>query len=151
MVNVEGMDGKETFSADEFFIGPLITAIPENSLLTSVTFALPPDDVKSTYLKYAHPATGYAVVGVAAAIGQGDDGTITYARIGITGVGDVAFRAEAVEQTLLGTKPTEALVQEAADKAAEGQEMGGDLFASAEYRRHLCSVYTERALRKLLF
>lgn len=149
-IHVKGADGKETFPADEFFLGPLITAIPENSVLTSVSFAIPPAGAKSTYLKNAHPATGYAVVGVAAAVGRADDGTIDYARVGITGVGDVAFRAEAVEQALIGKEPTEALIQEAAEKAADGQEMGSDLYASAEYRQHLCRVYTERALKKVL-
>lgn len=147
---VLGPDGKETFAADEFFFGPLITAMPENGVLTSVSFAIPPSGVKCTYLKYPHPASGYAVIGVAAAVGKGTDGAIDFARIGITGVGDVAFRAEAVEQALRGEKPTEALVREAAAKAAEGQELGSDLFASEAYRRHLCSVYTERALKKLL-
>lgn len=149
-IEVQGMDGKEIFHADEFFLGPLITALPENGVLTSISLAIPPAGAKSTYLKYPHPASGYAVIGVAAAAGKGSDGTIEYVRVGITGVGDVAFRAEAVEQTLLGNKPTETLIREAADKAAAGQEMGSDLFASAEYRRHLCSVYTERALKKLL-
>ncbi|HET7579049.1 MAG TPA: xanthine dehydrogenase family protein subunit M [Bacillales bacterium] len=147
---VQGPDGKETIGADEFFFGPLITAMPENSIMTSASFEIPSDGVKSTYLKYPHPASGYAVIGVAAAIGKSADGTIDYARVGITGVGDAAFRAEAVEQTLIGQKPTEELIREAASKAAEDQEMGSDLFASEEYRRHLCSVYTSRALNSLL-
>jgi len=149
-IRARGEDGDERFSADEFFIGPLITAIPENSILTSVAFTIPPTGTKSTYLKYPHPATGYAVVGVVAAVKQSDDGTVDYVRIGVAGVGDVAFRAEQVEQALVGNVPTEALIQTAAAKAAEGVELGSDLFASEEYRRHLCVVYTERALQKLL-
>lgn len=147
---VEGPDGKETLAAEEFFFGPLITAMPENSIMTSVSFAIPPEGAKSTYLKYAHPATGYAVIGVAAAAGKAADGTVDYVRVGITGVGDAAFRAEATEQMLLGNKPTGELIREAASQAAKGQEMGSDLFASEEYRRHLCSVYTARALNQLL-
>ena len=149
-INVRGVDGDTTFIADEFFLGPLITALPENSILTSISFAVPPEGTRSTYVKYPHPATGYAVVGVAAAVRQADDGTIAYARVGITGVADTAFRAEAVEQSLVGNVPTETLIREAAEKASVGQEMGSDLFASEEYRRHLCTVYTERALGKLL-
>lgn len=150
-IDIQSTEGTETFTAEDFFLGPLITAIPENSILTTVSFAIPPKEAKSTYVKYAHPATGYAVVGVAAAIGQMEDGMITYARVGITGVGDIAFRAEEVERTLIGNKPTEDLIQEAAKKATEGQEMGSDLFASEKYRHHLCQVYTKRALNKLLF
>lgn len=149
-INIQTSDGTETFAAEEFFLGPLITAIPENSILRNVSFAIPPTGAKSTYMKFAHPATGYAVVGVAASIGQTDDGMITFARVGITGAGDVAFRAEEVERILLGNRPTEEIIQEAANRAADGQEMGSDLYASAEYRRHLCQVYTKRALNKLL-
>ena len=70
-LEVQGPDGKETFGADGFFLGPLITALPEDGLLTSVSFAIPPKGVKSTYVKFPHPASGYAVVGVAAALGTG--------------------------------------------------------------------------------
>ncbi|MEW9031326.1 MAG: xanthine dehydrogenase family protein subunit M [Planifilum fimeticola] len=149
-LEVQSPDGKQTFGADGFFLGPLITALPEDGLLTSVSFAIPPEGVKSTYVKYPHPASGYAVVGVAAALGTGADGTVNYARIGITGASDTAYRAEAAEQALLGKKPTEEAIREAAARAADGREMNEDLFASSDYRRHLVQVYTARALRKLL-
>jgi carbon-monoxide dehydrogenase medium subunit len=149
-LEVQGPDGKQTFGADGFFLGPLITALPEDGLLTSVSFAIPPKGAKSTYVKFPHPASGYAVVGVAAALGTGTDGTVNYVRIGITGASDTAYRAEAAEQALLGKKPTEETIREAAARAADGREMNGDLFASSGYRRHLVQVYTARALRKLL-
>lgn len=148
-LEVQSPDGKQTFSADEFFLGPLITALPENGLLTSVSFALPPEGAKSTYVKYLHPASGYAVVGVAAVVGTGEDGTVNFARIGVTGASDTAYRAEEVEQALLGKKLTEEVIREAAALVAEGREMNEDLFASGDYRRHLLQVYTARALRKL--
>ncbi|WP_338470516.1 xanthine dehydrogenase family protein subunit M [Niallia sp. XMNu-256] len=143
-------DGVDTMDVHSFIIGPLITALPEDSIVKSVSFQIPPSHTKSVYLKYFHPASGYPVVGVAAVAGVDKDGTIDYVKIGVTGVGDVAFRAEAVEQTLLGQKPTQALIHEASKLAAEGAEMGSDLFASAEYRENLCKVYTERALSSVL-
>lgn len=147
---VQGPDGKEILSADEFFLGPLITALPENGILTVISFDIPPEGAKSTYLKYPHPASGYAVVGVAAVVCTEPDGKVNFARIGITGVADTAYRAEATEQALMGKKLSEETIHEAAALAAEGQEMGSDLFASADYRRHLTQVYTARALKKLL-
>ncbi|HEX7066047.1 MAG TPA: xanthine dehydrogenase family protein subunit M [Bacillales bacterium] len=147
---MQGPNGKESLGVDEFFFGPLITALPENTVLTSISFSIPPEGVKSTYLKYPHPASGYAVIGVAAGVGTASDGSVNYARIGITGVGDVAFRAEGTEQMLIGQRPTAELIDEAAGKASEGQEMGSDLFASDHYRQNLCKVYTSRALKKLL-
>ncbi|OCA88721.1 FAD binding domain-containing protein [Pseudobacillus wudalianchiensis] len=149
-VIVQGEDGEETMGIDSFIIGPLITMLPENSIVTGISFAIPPAHTKSVYLKYFHPASGYPVIGVAAVAGVGADGNIDYIRVGITGVGDIAFRAESVEQTLLGQKPSKALIQQAAKLAAEEGEMGSDLFASAEYRENLCRVYTERALSSIL-
>ncbi|SEN76209.1 FAD binding domain-containing protein [Lihuaxuella thermophila] len=147
---VQGPDGKETLDAGGFFLGPLITALPENSILTSVSFAIPPEGAKSTYLKYPHPASGYAVVGVAAVVSTGPDGMVNDARIGITGVADTAYRAEEAERALVGKKLSEQTILEVAALASEGQEMASDLFASAEYRRHLTRVYTIRALKRLL-
>ncbi|MEK4027577.1 MULTISPECIES: xanthine dehydrogenase family protein subunit M [Bacillaceae] len=147
---IQGEDGEERMGIDSFVIGPLITMLPENSLVTGVSFAIPPSHTKSVYLKYFHPASGYPVVGVAAVAGTDKNGAIDYIRVSITGVGDVAFRAASVEQTLLGQKPSEKMIREAARLAAEEGEMGSDLFASAEYRENLCKVYTERALSSIL-
>jgi len=150
LLEIQGESGSELVEAENFFLGPLVTALPENSLLTSVSFLLPPPGTKGTYLKFAHPASGYAVVGVCALAAQDSDGRISYARIGINGVGDMAYRARRVEEKLLGQHPTPALIAEAASLAAEDGEMGSDLFASAEYRRQLSQVYTEKALRRIL-
>jgi carbon-monoxide dehydrogenase medium subunit len=147
---VQGEDGKELVEADGFFVGPLMTALPETSVLTTISFAIPPAEAKSVYLKYPHPASGYAVIGVCAIAATDPDGAIDFVRIGINGVGDVAYRAATVEQMLLRRKPTEMLIREAAAHAAEEGQIGNDLFATEEYRRQLCKVYTERALRSIL-
>lgn len=150
LLEIQGEDGAELVEADGFFLGPLVTALPETSILTSVSFLIPPDGAKSTYLKYAHPASGYAVVGVCAIAATDPDGLISFIRIGINGAGDIAYRARSVEDKLLGHSPTPERIREAAAMAAEEGEMGSDHFASAEYRKHLCTVYTERALRSIL-
>lgn len=148
-LTVVSADGVETMDADGFFIGPLTTALPEGALVTSIPFDLPPSGAKSVYEKYPHPASGYAVVGVAAVIATGPNGEITHARVGITGAGDVAYRAYAVEEALAGQVPTDHLIHEAASHASEDGMMGEDLFASEAYRAHLCTVYTERALSRI--
>ena len=150
MVEIQGEDGAEVMEAESFFLGPLVTALAETSLLTSVSFLLPPAGTRSTYVKYAHPASGYAVAGVCALAATDPDGRISYVRVGINGVGDLAYRARRVEEKLLGQIPTPELVDEAARLAAEDGEMGSDLFASAEYRRHLSQVYTKKALQQVM-
>lgn len=147
---IQGQDGEEEMDVRDFIIGPLITMLPENSLVTSVAFNIPPAHTKSVYEKYFHPASGYPVVGVAVIAGTSDTGEIDYIKVGITGAGDVVYRAESVEEALMGSKPTEELINEAAEKAADEGDMGSDLFASEEYREQLCKVYTARALKSVL-
>ncbi|CAM4287377.1 FAD binding domain-containing protein [Lacicoccus alkaliphilus] len=149
-LKVEGEDGTEMMPVDGFALGPLITMMPENALVTEVSFEIPPEHVAQTYLKYTHPATGYPLVGVAAIAGTDSGGAIDYIRIGITGVSDVSYRARPVEEHLMGKKPSKALIEEAAALATEGAEMGSDLFASPEYRAHITNVYVRRALHEVL-
>ncbi|WP_462421541.1 FAD binding domain-containing protein [Salinicoccus sp. Marseille-QA3877] len=149
-LKVESEEGTEMMPLEGFVLGPLITMMPENGLVTEISFELPPSHVKQTYLKLAHPASGYPVVGVAAVSGVDDEGNIDYIRVGVTGVGDVSYRAHAVEEFLNGKKPTEELINEAADLAVDGEEMGSDLFASSEYREHITKIYVKRALKDVL-
>ena len=131
-------------------LGPLITVLPENSIVTSISFAIPPTHTKSTYLKFFHHATGYPVVGVAVVAGRDKKGLIDHIKVGITGVGDVAYRATSVEEALLGKKPSDDIIESAAKLATEDVDMGSDLFASEEYRANICQVYTARALKSVL-
>ncbi|MBX6353487.1 MAG: xanthine dehydrogenase family protein subunit M [Thermoflavifilum sp.] len=148
--DVLGPEGMQTVPIDGYFLGPLVTALPENSVITAVSLKLPPSGTRSTYVKYPHPASGYAVVGVAAAARVEPDGVIDFVRVAVTGAGDVPYRAQAVEDALLGQHVSDDLIREAAAHAADDGSISGDLFASEAYRRHLCSVYVERALRKVL-
>lgn len=150
MLEIQGEDGTELVEAVGFFLGPLVTALPETSLLTSVSFLIPPEGARSTYLKYAHPASGYAVVGVCAIAALDPDGVVSTIRVAVNGAGDVAYRARSVEDKLLGHAPTAERIRQAASLAADDGEMGSDQFASEEYRRHLCCVYTQRALEAIL-
>ncbi|MBY0123729.1 xanthine dehydrogenase family protein subunit M [Bacillus sp. S/N-304-OC-R1] len=150
-VAFQGEAGSETMSIDSFIVGPLITMLPENSVLTSISFAIPPAHTKSSYHKFFHPASGYPVIGVAVVAGVGENDVIDYIKIAITGVGDVPFRATSVEDKLLGQTLSEALIKDAAQLAAVDGEMASDLFSSEEYRRNLCKVYTERALKSVFY
>src|SRR5207245_9262747 len=95
------------------------------------------------YKKFHHPASGYAVVGVAVRLKKSAN-KIEAAAVGITGVSEIAYRANAVENALRG-KPLDAIA-DAAEHAASSIVVIGDVYASAEYRRHLVTVITRRAL-----
>ena len=88
------------------------------------------------------------MVGVAVVVTVGGDGTVSSARIAVTGCTSKAKRATAAEQALTGKKRDADGIAAAAAVAAEGLEINGDHYASAEYRAHLVGVATRRALEK---
>lgn len=138
--------GEHVIPAREFFTGMFTTALSEKEIITEVRVP------KTTgagvaYQKFAHPASGYAVVGVAALVKR-QGNTIESAAIGITGVSGTPYRAAEVENALRG-KPVGAVAQ-ASRHAADGIEALGDTFASPDYRRHLTTVFTRRALEAAL-
>jgi len=93
-----------------------------------------------------HPASGFAVVGVAASLSFADGRECKSASIGITGVSSKTYRASAVESGLTGANLDDITIGNAATHATDGVDVNGDVFASDEYRKHLTAVYTRRAI-----
>lgn len=141
-----GAAGQRTIPAGAFFTGVLSSAVQSGEILTEIRVPVVPPHTGTAYLKFPHPASGFAVVGVAAVV-RVRGGRCEDVRIGVTGVGPTAYRAEGVEQALRGAAVDDRAVAEAAERAAEGVEANDDLFASAEYRAHLARVFTRRAVR----
>jgi carbon-monoxide dehydrogenase medium subunit len=100
----------------------------------------------SAYEKFKHPASGYAIVGVAVMVHLGTAGSVSDCRIAVTGAGPKAQRARAAEDALKGGSDVEA----AAVQASEGLDYIGDISASEEYRAHLVRVLTKRALNRAM-
>ena len=130
-------------AAEEFFLGFFETALEPDEILTEIR--LPHERGGSRYEKFAHPASGYAVVGVAALL-ERDGDRVAACRVGVTGLSGEAFRAEAVEGALIGRTFGGALAAEAAALVAEGIDPLGDPFASEAFRTHLARVTCRRAL-----
>ena len=97
-------------------------------------------------MKFPHPASRFAVVGVAAAVTLDAKGVCTKAGVGVTGAGTHAVRAKGVEAGLTGKALDAAAIEAAAQKAAEGVDVQADLQGSVEYKSHLCRVFARRAL-----
>jgi carbon-monoxide dehydrogenase medium subunit len=141
----EGPKGKRTIKADDFFKGLLTTALGPDEILTEVRVPVCGPKVGCAYLKFPHPASRFAVVGVAAVLTV-DGGKVTKAGIGITGAGTKATRAKGVEAGLMGKTLDAATIQAAADKAPDGVDVQADLQGSEEYKRHLLKVFARRAI-----
>jgi carbon-monoxide dehydrogenase medium subunit len=144
-----GPRGTRAIPSDRFFVDMLTTALRPDEVLTTIRLsAIDQPRVGSAYVKHAHPASGYAVFGVAANIGLDADGTCRWARVAITGAGAKATRATAVETALGGKRLTDEDLTQAATFAADGLDLMADTYASADYRAHLAQVLTRRALAK---
>ena len=141
--SVTGKGGSRDVPAASFFTGMFETALGPADVLTAIAFAAAPH---SAYVKFHHPASHYAVVGAAAVLTMKGD-AIGSARVAITGVGERAFRATAVEQALTGVKPADAAaVAKACAGAAKGIDARADTFASAVYRSAMADVFAARAV-----
>ena len=142
-----GPSGQRSIPAKDFFVDMLTTSLQPNEVVTAVKFAATDRPRTGTaYVKHRHPASGYAVVGVAAVVMLNEDGTCNAARVGITGVGTHAARAKGVEQALAGQSLDANSLGQAASHAADGLDVTGDTYASAEYRTHLAQVLARRAI-----
>lgn len=142
----EGPRGRRTIPAAEFFTGIFTTALAPEEVLVEVRVPAASARTGQAYLKFPHPASGFAVVGVAAVITRDASGRCAKARIGVTGVGPAAYRPKAVEDALTGGALDEKTVAAASAHAADEIDVNEDLFASAEYRAHLARVFTKRAV-----
>ncbi len=145
-VVVRSAKGERTLKADDFFLGYLTTALQPDELLTEVRFPALAPRTGSTFVEFAPRVGDFAVVGVAAAVTLGGDGSWQDVRLALTGVGGTPFRARQAESALKGKKPTAADIQAAAAQVAEAIEPDSDIKASARYRRHLARTLSERAL-----
>ena len=142
-----GPGGQRTVKADDFFVDLLTTALVAGEILREIRIAKPAGRFGHSYQKVRHPASGFAVVGVAAALQLETDGSCQSAAVGVTGVASKAYRAGAVEKALQGKTLNDQTIAEAASHATDGVDPNSDLYASEEYRRHLAQVYTKRAIR----
>lgn len=143
---VVGKNGERAIKVDDFFVDLLTTALEPGEILREIRIGKPQGRSGQAYVKMHHPASGFAVVGVAANLLLDGDGGCEQASVGITGVSSKAYRAAAVESSLTGGPLDDKTIAGAAVRATEGIDVNGDLFASEDYRRHLAQVFTKRAL-----
>jgi carbon-monoxide dehydrogenase medium subunit len=148
-LTVQGPNGSRDISADDMFVEMLTTALEPNEVLTKISLPALGKGEGAGYAKLVQPASRYAIVGVAAYV-KLDGGTVSAARIAVTGAGPKASRQNDAEAALVGSAGDEAAVAAASDKAGEGMDFLGDIHASEEYRRAMVKVYTRRALAKAL-
>ena len=140
-----GRVSTRTISADDFFVDLFTTALEPNEILTEIRIPAQAANSGAAYAKMANKASHFAIVGVAASVTV-EDGSVTSARIGVTGAGSSASRASDSEDRLVGSSGDADAIRSAAGRSANGIELNEDIHASAEYREHLTKVFALRAI-----
>jgi carbon-monoxide dehydrogenase medium subunit len=137
--------GDRVIKATDFFVEMLTTSLQPGEILREIRIPAAKGKAAQAYVKVRHPASGFAVVGVAVNLSI-DGGKCQSAGIGITGVSPTAYRATKVENALKGNALDAKTLSTACAHAAAGVDVNSDLYASAEYRKQLATVYTRRAI-----
>ena len=137
--------GQRELPIADFFVDTFTTALQPGEIIRELIVPVEEQSVGTNYQKMLQPASGFAIVGVAARVKK-SGGKVTLARVGVTGVSGKPYRALNVEKALEGTAGSASDVQKAAAGVAEGVDANSDLHASADYRKHLARIYAMRAL-----
>ena len=141
--------GERSIAIDDFFLGPFATALEPDELLTEIVLPAPSGAFGSAYRRLEQQASGFAIAGVAAVVGQSgpaDGDRADDVRIAVTGVGDHPYRATAVEAALHGGSLSETDITAAVEHVCDGVTVGSDIHAGRDYRAAMAKVMARRAL-----
>jgi carbon-monoxide dehydrogenase medium subunit len=144
-VTAQGASGSRQIAADDLFVAMLTTALDEGEIITQVHVPALQAGQGAAYAKLKHPASRYAIVGVAAVVTM-SGGKVTAARVAVTGAGPQATRQTACEQALIGSDGSADAIKAAAAVAGNDMDYLGDIHASEEYRQAMVKVYAARAI-----
>jgi carbon-monoxide dehydrogenase medium subunit len=134
-------------SAAEFFIGPMMTALPTTACLTAVRFPVWREPrVGIGFHEVNARQSDFAFAAAAAQLALDENGMCRRAAVGIGAVTTVPLRLEGVGEALVGTRCDAPLVHEVVTEALSGIEPLADLHASAAYRRRAAISLAVRAI-----
>ena len=124
---------KREIAADDFFKGMFETALEPGEIISGFLFPIPK---RAAYMKFPHPASGYAMTGVFVA------DTASGIRVAVTGAGPGVFRWKEAEAALGKNFSASALDS----LSVKADDLNTDIHASAEYRANLVKVMAQRAV-----
>jgi carbon-monoxide dehydrogenase medium subunit len=142
---IAGPGGRRTVSAAEFFVDYLTTALADGEVLVEIRVPKLQGAWGMHYEKFNRVAQAWSIVAVAALVRR-EGGRIVEARIGLTNMGPTPLRARGVEAALVDVEATPEAIASASAHAAEGTSPSSDLNGQADYREHLATVLTRRAV-----
>ena len=148
-VVARGPKGERTIAGGELFQTYLTTSLAADEILTEVRLPAPPAGAGYAFEELARRHGDFALVGIAAVIARQGE-RCTMARLATSGAGPVPLRLRAAEEILERDGLGDAAIEAAGRRASELVNPDSDIHASADYRRHLAGVLTQRAIKRAL-
>jgi carbon-monoxide dehydrogenase medium subunit len=144
-IHLKGTEGWRAVKASDFFQALFTVDLRPDEIIAGVQFT---PQRAAAYAKLHQRASHFAIVGVGASLDV-SGGTITAARVGLTGASTHAMRLANVEAALAGKPLSDATIASASAVAGDGiDDLNADIHASADYRRAMIKVFTARALKE---
>jgi carbon-monoxide dehydrogenase medium subunit len=148
-IGIRGPAGERHVAAGDFIESMFTSVLEDDEILLEVRVPVAPANSRCIYEKVPHKASHLPVVGVAAQVELSPNRECVGARLALTGLASVPYRASAAEELLRGQTLSEQTISAAAARVTDGIEPLSDTFAPADYRLHLARVHTARALTAL--
>ncbi len=147
VLEVVGSKGQRSVKAADLFMGPLMTSLESDEIITSVLLPAWPADRRWAFQEFARRRGDFALAGIALFYDEDASGAAHNVHIGAISVGDTPLRLAKAEAVLNGRKIDEAAIAEAAAAASAEVDPSGDIHASARYRKSLVGTLLSRALQ----
>ena len=144
-IGIAGPNGLRKVAARDFFLDIFTTALAPQEILANVLIPRPRTGMRFIYRKVRHPASGFAVMGIAVGL-RLEHGVVAEVCIGVTGAANHAFAGQQAVDFLTGKPLSPGNIDQAAQLLSESTECLSDRYASAEYRSNLIRIETRRAL-----
>ncbi|MEA2997364.1 MAG: aerobic carbon-monoxide dehydrogenase medium subunit, partial [Alphaproteobacteria bacterium] len=141
----DGANEAEIAAAD-FYVGPMVTALPLTAVLTAVRFPVWDARVGVAFHEMSARRSDFAFASAAAQVALGPDGACARLAVGVGAATEFPLRLAAAERALTGTRPTEAAIRAAVAEALTDITPMADLHASADYRRRVAQSLAVRAI-----
>ena len=149
-VHTSGPGGNRQVKASDFFLDLLMTDLRPDEVIAAIEVRALDSHSGSCYLKFEHPASGYAVCGAAAIIQLASDGSCQHAHLCFNGITATPHNANAAAEALVGKTLDDGVIQQAVSENLSVEDPMGDNYASGSYRVEMAKVYGRRALSSAL-
>ncbi len=148
-IEVRSIRGTRTVPADQFYVGPYLTVLEADELVTGLTYPGWPQGHITVFREVAQRPGDFALVGLVGAL-MLEGGRIARAGLAWFGMGPTPIKASAAEQMLVGRTLAEIDSGAVAERAISDTAPFDDHHASAEYRRTVGKRIFARTLREAL-